>query len=245
MEVFSNKFMAGHSHWAGIKHKKGRQDKQRANLFAKLSREISVAAKLGSSDPSSNHRLRAAIQLAKSSNMPKDNIQRAIKRSESGNYENFENLRYEAFGPFGAAFIIETLTNNKNRTASNLRTIFSKKNGRLGENGSTSHLFHNCGVFIVKKDNEIENLINLVADMGGEDIKDTNKKYEIITKKEDFQKFKNIFEEKKIKLEHGEIEWKAKNIIKTDSNSREILYNLVEQLEENDDIQKVFFNFEI
>ena len=174
MEVFSNKFMAGHSHWAGIKHKKGRQDKQRANLFAKLSREISVAAKLGSSDPSSNHRLRAAIQLAKSSNMPKDNIQRAIKRSESGNYENFENLRYEAFGPFGAAFIIETLTNNKNRTASNLRTIFSKKNGRLGENGSTSHLFHNCGVFIVKKDNEIENLINLVADMGGEDIKDTN-----------------------------------------------------------------------
>ena len=127
MEVFSNKFMAGHSHWAGIKHKKGRQDKQRANLFAKLSKEISVAAKLGSSDPSSNHRLRAAIQLAKSSNMPKDNIQRAIKRSESGNYENFENLRYEAFGPFGAAFIIETLTNNKNRTASNLRTIFSKK----------------------------------------------------------------------------------------------------------------------
>ena len=136
--------MAGHSHWAGIKHKKGRQDKERAKLFSKLSREITVAAKLGSSDPESNPRLRSAIQLAKGSNMPKDNIDRAIKKSNVGTTENYTSLRYEGFGPHNVAFIIETLTDNKNRSASNIRKILQKNGGRLGENGSASHLFKNC-----------------------------------------------------------------------------------------------------
>ena len=133
--------MAGHSHWAGIKHKKGRQDKERAKLFSKLSREITVAAKLGAKDPDSNPRLRSAIQTAREFNMPKDNINRAITKSDISTDNNFQNLRYEGFGPFNVALIIETLTNNKNRSASNIRTILQKNGGRLGENGSTSHLF--------------------------------------------------------------------------------------------------------
>ena len=127
--------MAGHSHWAGIKHKKGRQDKERSKVFAKLSREITVAAKLGAKDPESNPRLRSAIQSAKESNMPKDNIQRAISKSEIDINQNYENLRYEGFGPFNVAMIIETLTDNKNRTASNLRKILQKNGGKLGESG--------------------------------------------------------------------------------------------------------------
>tara|TARA_Y100000817_G_scaffold307406_1_gene293849 strand:- start:30 stop:443 length:414 start_codon:yes stop_codon:yes gene_type:complete len=133
--------MAGHSHWAGIKHKKGRQDKERAKLFSKLSREITVAAKLGVKDPDSNPRLRSAIQAARQFNMPKDNILRAISKSEISSGENYQNLRYEGFGPFNVALIIETLTNNKNRSASNIRTTLQKNGGRLGENGSTTHLF--------------------------------------------------------------------------------------------------------
>ena len=143
--------MAGHSHWAGIKHKKGRQDKERAKLFSKLSREITVAAKLGDKDPNINPRLRAAIQAAKESNMPKENINRAINRSEINNALNYTNLRYEGYGVSQTALIIETLTENKNRTASSIRTILQKNGGRLGESGSTSHLFYNCGVIRIEK----------------------------------------------------------------------------------------------
>ena len=133
--------MAGHSHWAGIKHKKGRQDKVRSKLFSKLSREITVAAKLGDKDPTMNPRLRSAIQVAKQSNMPKENINRAISKSDSNSGENYETLRYEGYGACNTALIIESLTDNKNRTASTIRTILQKNGGRLGENGSTSHLF--------------------------------------------------------------------------------------------------------
>ena len=143
--------MAGHSHWAGIKHKKGRQDKERAKLFSKLSREITVAAKLGDKDPNTNPRLRAAIQAAKESNMPKENINRAINKSEINNSLNYTNLRYEGYGVSQTALIIETLTENKNRTASSIRTILQKNGGRLGESGSTSHLFYNCGVIRIEK----------------------------------------------------------------------------------------------
>ena len=138
--------MAGHSHWAGIKHKKGRVDKERSKIFSKLSREITVSAKLGDKDPDMNPRLRTAIQAAKQANMPKDNISRAISKSEMNNDKNYESLRYEGFGPFNVALIIETLTDNKNRSASSIRTVLQKKGGRLGELGSTAHLFYNCGV---------------------------------------------------------------------------------------------------
>ena len=131
--------MAGHSHWAGIKHKKGKADKQRSKIFSKLSKEITVAAKLGDKDPVMNPRLRSAIQAARSANMPKDNIERAIDKSSINNELNFESLRYEGFGPDKVAVIVETLTENKNRTASNIRTIFQKAGGSLGTQGSASH----------------------------------------------------------------------------------------------------------
>ena len=133
--------MAGHSHWAGIKHKKGKADKQRSKIFSKLSKEITVAAKLGDKDPAMNPRLRSAVQAARSANMPKDNIERAIDKSSAPSGANFENLRYEGFGPNKIAVIVETLTDNKNRTASNVRTIFQKSGGSLGTQGSASHNF--------------------------------------------------------------------------------------------------------
>ena len=144
--------MAGHSHWAGIKHKKGRADKERSKIFSKLSREITVAAKLGDNDPDMNPRLRVAIQAAKQANMPKDNITRAISKSEMSNDKNYESLRYEGFGPSNVALIIETLTDNKNRSASSIRTVLQKNGGRLGETGSTTHMFANCGVIHVDKE---------------------------------------------------------------------------------------------
>ena len=132
--------MAGHSHWAGIKHKKGRADKERSKIFSKISREITVAAKLGDKNPTMNPRLRTAIQAAKQANMPKDNISRAINKSDTSNIKNYDNLRYEGFGPFNTALIIETLTDNKNRSASSIRTVLQKNGGRLGETGSTTHV---------------------------------------------------------------------------------------------------------
>ena len=144
--------MAGHSHWAGIKHKKGRADKQRSKIFSKLSREITVAAKLGDKDPDMNPRLRTAIQAAKQANMPKENISRAINKSEMSGDKNYENLRYEGFGPFNIALIIETLSDNKNRSASSIRTVLQKSGGRLGESGSTTHMFSNCGIIHIEKD---------------------------------------------------------------------------------------------
>jgi len=162
--------MAGHSHWAGIKHKKGKADKQRANLFSKLSREITVAAKLGDKDPDMNARLRSAIQAARSANVPKDNIERAIDKSSISANENFENLRYEGFGPDKIAVIVETLTDNKNRTASNIRTIFQKHGGNLGTQGSASHNFNQLGVIKIDK-NEIsdENIFELAIESGADE----------------------------------------------------------------------------
>ena len=146
--------MAGHSHWAGIKHKKGKADQQRSKIFSKLSKEITVAAKLGDKDPDTNARLRSAIQAARSANMPKNNIERAIDKSAGNSTENFESLRYEGFGPSRIAVIVEALTNNKNRTASNIRTIFQKNGGSLGTLGSASHNFNQVGVIKIDK-NEI------------------------------------------------------------------------------------------
>ena len=189
--------MAGHSHWAGIKHKKGRQDKERSKIFSKLSREITVAAKLGAKDPETNPRLRSAIQAAKQSNMPKDNISRAISKSEINENQNYLNLRYEGFGPFNVALIIETLTDNKNRSASNIRAILQKNGGRLGENGSTTHLFYNCGVLIVDKKNlSEEEVMEIALNAGAKDCIIKDEIYEIISDKEDFYKIKSQTEKK-------------------------------------------------
>tara|TARA_B100001123_G_scaffold425645_1_gene538771 strand:- start:433 stop:990 length:558 start_codon:yes stop_codon:yes gene_type:complete len=172
--------MAGHSHWAGIKHKKGKADKLRSNLFSKLSREITVAAKLGDKDPDMNARLRSAIQAARSANMPKDNIERAIDKSKNNTNENFENLRYEGFGPDRIAVIVETLTDNRNRTASNIRTIFHKYDGSLGTQGSASHNFNQKGIIkINKKEISDEEIFELAIDSGADECLSNDKFHEI------------------------------------------------------------------
>ena len=238
--------MAGHSHWAGIKHKKGRQDKERAKLFSKLSREITVAAKLGSTDPESNPRLRSAIQLAKGSNMPKDNIDRAIKKSNVGLTENYTSLRYEGFGPYNVAFIIETLTDNKNRSASNIRKILQKNGGRLGENGSASHLFKNCGVIRVKKTSIKENdALDIALGAGAEDIQTDDNYHEIYCKKEDFYKVKTKLEKKIQDIIYSDIEWRPLNYINLKQNQIDEIANIVFELSEDDDVQKTFLNCKV
>jgi YebC/PmpR family DNA-binding regulatory protein len=162
--------MAGHSHWAGIKHKKGKADKQRSKIFSKLSKEITVAAKLGDKDPAMNPRLRSAIQAARSANMPKDNIERAIDKSSAASGVNFENLRYEGFGPDKIAVIVEALTDNKNRTASNIRTIFQKSGGSLGTQGSASHNFSQLGIIkIDKQEISDEKIFELAIESGADE----------------------------------------------------------------------------
>ena len=172
--------MAGHSHWAGIKHKKGKADKQKSKIFSKLSKEITVAAKLGDKDPAMNARLRSAIQAARYANMPKNNIDRAIDKSSIINQSNFESLRYEGFGPEKVAVIVETLTDNKNRTASNVRTIFQKAGGSLGTLGSASHNFNQLGVIkINKKEISDERVFELAIQAGAEECKTNDYFHEI------------------------------------------------------------------
>ncbi len=235
--------MAGHSHWAGIKHKKGRADKERSKIFSKLSREITVAAKLGDKDPEMNPRLRTAIQAAKQANMPKDNIARAISKSEISGDKNYENLRYEGFGPFNSALIIETLTDNKNRSASSLRTILQKRGGRLGESGSTKHLFFNCGVIhIDNKKFKEEEIFELAINSGAKDCFNLENYHEIISEKEDFYKVKSILEKKLNKLEYSGIEWRALSKIDLDKEQSKKIIELLEAFEELDDVQNVYVN---
>ena len=235
--------MAGHSHWAGIKHKKGRQDKQRANLFSKLSREITVAAKLGSKDPESNPRLRSAIQAAKQSNMPKDNINRAINKSGQSINQSFSNLRYEGFGPFNVALVIETLTDNKNRSASSIRTILNKNGGRLGESGSTVHLFDNFGIIRLKLDQISEDKIfDIAANSGAKDCVKDNDLIEIITEKENFYNVKSIIEEKVKNIYSSGIEWVPKNTVDLSVEQSKKVIEILEMLEENEDVQNTFAN---
>ncbi len=238
--------MAGHSHWAGIKHKKGRADKEKSKIFSKLSREITVAAKLGDKNPEMNPRLRAAIQAAKEANMPKDNINRSISKSELSQEKNYENLRYEGFGPFNVALIIETLTDNKNRSASSIRTVLQKKGGRLGESGSTSHLFHNCGVIHINKDqfNEDE-VFEMAINFGAKDCFDLKSYHEIISEKEDFYKVKSEFEKKLCNLNYSGIEWRPKNYIKLEKEKNEKILETLEALDELDDVQNIYTNADL
>ncbi len=237
--------MAGHSHWAGIKHKKGRQDKERSKLFSKLSREITVAAKLGDKDPDMNPRLRSAIQAAKQSNMPKENIKRAINKSEANTEQNYENLRYEGFGAFNTALIIEALTENKNRTASTIRTILQKNGGRLGENGSTSHMFYNCGVIRLDNKNlNNEAALNLAINSGANDCQSFANYHEIICDMKDYYKVKNNIEKKISNLMYSGIEWKANSILKLSEEQKKNVITMLENLDEVDDIQNIFINCE-
>ena len=235
--------MAGHSHWAGIKHKKGKADKQRANLFSKLSREITVAAKLGDKDPDMNARLRSAIQAARAANMPKDNIERAIDKSSISANENFENLRYEGFGPDKIAVIVETLTDNKNRTASNIRTIFQKHGGNLGTQGSASHNFNQLGVIkIDKKEISDENIFELAIESGADECISNDDFHEIHCTKSEIYNVKKKIETTIRNFISTEIEWKPLNSIVVSKDKIEVATEFLETLENDDDVQNIYTN---
>ena len=235
--------MAGHSHWAGIKHKKGRADKERSKIFSKLSREITVAAKLGDKNPDMNPRLRTAIQAAKQANMPKDNISRAISKSEMSGDKNYESLRYEGFGPSNIALIIETLTDNKNRSASSIRTVLQKSGGRLGESGSTTHMFFACGVIHIEK-NKIkeEEIFDLAINAGAKDCISLENVLEIIDEKEDFYKIKTDLEKKIENFNYSSIEWRPQNYLDLNENQSKEIIEVLTALEELDDVQNIYSN---
>ena len=237
--------MAGHSHWAGIKHKKGKADKQRSKIFSKLSKEITVAAKLGDKDPAMNPRLRSAIQAARSANMPKENIERAIDKSSVNTELNFENLRYEGFGPEKVAVIIEALTDNKNRTASSIRTIFQKAGGNLGTQGSASHNFNQLGIIkIDKKEVSDDQIFELATHAGADECKSENDFHEIQCPVSEIYNVKRELEKEITNFISTEIEWVPLNSVKISKEKNEDLINFFELLEDNDDVQNVYSNAE-
>ena len=235
--------MAGHSHWAGIKHKKGKADKQRSKIFSKLSREITVAAKLGDKNPDMNSRLRSAIQAARSANMPKENIERAIEKSSNNDQSNFENIRYEGFGPSKSAVIVEALTDNKNRTASNIRTIFSKNNGSLGTQGSASHNFQRLGVIKIDK-NEIEQdkIFELAIESGANDCISRDEFHEVQTDIDEIYEVKKKFEKVIANFLSTEIEWLPINKVSLKGEENQNMVKFLETLDDEDDVQNVYTN---
>ncbi len=235
--------MAGHSHWAGIKHKKGKADKQRSKIFSKLSREITVAAKLGDKNPDMNARLRSAIQAARSANMPKDNIERAIDKSSISADSNFENLRYEGFGPNKTAVIVETLTDNKNRTASNIRTIFQKSGGGLGTQGSASHNFQQLGVIKINKD-EIDEagMFDLAIESGANECFSHENFHEVHTANTEIYEVKNKLEKKIENFLSTEIEWVPLNTVNLSGENKDNMIKFLETLDDDEDVQNIFTN---
>ena len=238
--------MAGHSHFKNMMHRKGRADKIRSKLFTKLSREITVSAKLGTPDPEMNPRLRAAVQAARAANMPKDNIERAIKKSQ-GNIDNsYEFSRYEGFGPGRTGVIIEVLTDNKNRSVSNIRTIFQKFGGTLGETGSVSYQFEQIGQIKIKKELMSTNdSLELAINAGAEDCITTDLHHEINCKKEEFNSVREQIEKKIKDLSFAGLIWNPLSKVNLDKETFTKVINFLEQIEDDDDVQNVFTNFEV
>ena len=235
--------MAGHSHWAGIKHKKGKADKQRSKIFSKLSREITVAAKLGDKNPDMNSRLRSAIQTARSANMPKDNIERAIDKSSVSADSNFESIRYEGFGPSKTAVIVETLTDNKNRTASRIRTLFQKSGGGLGTQGSASHNFKQSGVIkIEKKEVSDEKIFELAIDSGANEYISDNEYHEIHTNINEIYEVKKKLENEIPNFVSTELEWVPLNLVSLNGINKDNMIKFLEALDDEDDVQNIFTN---
>lgn len=239
--------MSGHSKWATIKHKKGAADAKRGQLFTKLIKEISIAAKSGG-NPDMNPRLRSAIDKAKSANMPQDNIDRAIKKG-TGELPGvtYEEVTYEGYGPGGIAIMVEVVTDNKNRASSEVRSIFSKKNGNMAGSGSVAWIFEKKGYLVVSKNTiEEDKLMGIVLEAGAEDMATEEENYAITTSPSDFDKVKKALEAKNVKLESDEITMLPKNTIQIaeEEKARQII-SLVDALEEHDDVQHVYANFDI
>ncbi len=238
--------MSGHSKWASIKHSKGKADKQRSKVFSKLSKEISVAAKLGDKDSAMNPRLRSAIQAARSANMPKDNIERAIDKSSANNENNFENLRYEGFGPDKIAVIVEALTDNKNRTASNIRTIFQKSGGNLGTQGSAAHNFNQLGIIkIDKKEISDEQIFELAIESGADEYISHEDFHEIQCPMNEIYTVKKNLEKTIANFISTEIEWVPLNSVDVEKDKMESAIEFLETLEDDDDVQNVYSNINL
>ena len=239
--------MAGHSQFKNIMHRKGAQDKKRAKVFAKLSREITVAAKSGMPDPDANPRLRGAIQAAKQQNMPNDRIDRAIQAgSPDGDSADYEAVRYEGYGPGGVAMIIEALTDNRNRTASDVRAAFGKHGGNLGESGSVSFMFDHIGSIAYPADAvDFDTLFEAAVEAGAEDVRGGQDQHEVCCATDDLHAVSAALEEKFGAPENATLDWRPQNMVPVSEEHAQTIMKLIDTLEDNDDVQSVHSNFEV
>jgi len=238
--------MAGHSQFKNIMHRKGRQDAARSKLFGKLAREITVAAKLGTPDPAMNARLRAAVLAARAENMPKDNIDRAIKKASGGDAESYDEIRYEGYGPGGVAVIVEVLTDNRNRTASDVRSTFSKSGGNLAETGAVSFMFDHVGV--VEYDASVASadaMLEAAIEAGAEDVVSSEDGHQVYTTQDTLRDVAKALEAKFGEARKAALVWKPQNTVAVDDDNGEKLLRLIETLEDHDDVQNVYANFEV
>jgi YebC/PmpR family DNA-binding regulatory protein len=238
--------MAGHSQFKNIMHRKGRQDKVRAQLFTRLQREIQVASKAGLPDPAFNPRLRAAVQAARAANMPKDNIDRAIKRGQGGEAESYDEVRYEGYGPGGVAVIVEALTDNRNRTASAVRASFGKHGGSLGETNSVSFHFHRVGqISYPAAAATVDEMLEAAVEAGAEDCESSEAGHEIVCAADELAAVQEKLEARFGPPEQAILSWKPQITVPVDDEKAESLFKLLEALDENDDVQRVIANFEV
>jgi YebC/PmpR family DNA-binding regulatory protein len=238
--------MAGHSQFKNIMHRKGRQDAARSKLFGKLAREVTIAAKLGLPDPAMNPRLRAAILAARAENMTKDTIERAIKKATGGEAENYEEIRYEGYGPGGVAIIVEVLTDNRNRAASDVRSTFTKRGGSFAETGAVSFMFDRLGV--VEFDSKVataDQMFEAAIDAGAEDVNSTPGGHEIYTAQDALRDVAKALEAKFGEPRKAALTWRPQNTVMVDDEKGEQLFGMIEALEELDDVQNVYANFEM
>ncbi len=238
--------MAGHSQFKNIMHKKGRADKARSKLFSKLAREITVAAKLGMPDPAFNPRLRAAVLAARAENMPKDNIERAIKKSQGSDSENYDQIRYEGYGPGGVAIIVEALTDNRNRTAGEVRSIFTKAGGNLAETGAVSFMFEHVGVVEYDADRaSADAMLEAAIDAGAEDVVSTEDGHQIFTSTDSLAEVTKALEAKFGEPKKSAMTWKPQNTVAVDDEAGEKILKLMDAFDDNEDVQNVYSNFEV
>ena len=238
--------MAGHSQFKNIMHRKGRQDKARSKLFGKLAREITVSAKLGLPDPAFNPRLRAAMLAARAENMPKDNIDRAIKKSQGADTESYDEIRYEGYGPGGVAIIIEALTDNRNRTAGEVRAIFSKSGGNLAETGAVSFMFSHVGVVEYDaKAASADAMLEAAIEAGAEDVTSNDDGHQIITTPDKLNDVTKALDAKFGEPRKASLLWRPQNTVALDDEAGEKVLKLIESLDDSDDVQNVYANFEV
>ncbi len=238
--------MAGHSQFKNIMHRKGRQDAARSKLFGKLAREVTIAARLGLPDPAMNPRLRAAILAARAENMPKDNIERAIKKATGGEAESYEEIRYEGYGPGGVAVIVEVLTDNRNRAAGDVRSSFTKNGGNLAETGAVSFMFDRVGV--VEYDVKLASadaMLDAAIEAGAEDVVSNETGHEIYTAPDSLREVAKTLEQKFGEPRKAALVWKPQNTVALDDEQGEKLFKLIETLSEHDDVQNVYYNAEV